>query len=55
MTNIFLNAHPHVFSDLIRVIHKYRINNDERGWHVPDENLDSIQQIFLFRDRTENI
>jgi hypothetical protein len=55
IVNSFLSNHPHVFSDLIRVIHKRRINNDSRWWHIPDEYIDEIQQIFLFRDRTENI
>ncbi len=53
--NIFFKKHPHVFSDLIRVIHKKRINNSEQWWHIPQENMTDIQQIFLFRERQSDI
>lgn len=53
--NHFFNNHPHVFGDLIHVIHTRRLENDEKWWHIPKEFLSNIQQIFLFRDRKHDI
>ena len=43
--NSFLREHPHVYSDLIRIIHTFR---NERG-EFPEENIEDIKQVFLFR------
>ena len=51
----FLLNHPHVFHDLMRVIHKRRVNNNEAWWHIPDGFIQEIQQIFIFRERMADI
>ena len=50
----FLKHHPHVFADLIRVIHKNWERSKEKGWHIPDDTITEIQQVFLFRWRKED-
>ena len=50
----FLKHHPHIFADLIRVIHKNWEKSKENGWHIPDDTITEIQQVFLFRWRKED-
>ncbi len=51
----FFYDHPHVFNDLIRVIHTHRVNNSISWWHIPDEYVPDIYQAFLFRNRKNDI
>ncbi len=51
----FLMKHRYVFTDLIRVMHRYRKNDSIKWWHIDDNNIPKIQQIFLFRGREEDL
>lgn len=46
--NSFLREHPHVYTDLIRVIHTFRTKDGK----FPEDKIPDIKQIFLFRWRT---